>query len=175
MWPGSGPPAHRGETAVKCALCNSPALLLLAIGLVFPLVWGVRCGGTDAADSSWIKEIEEGKRELVHCARYRVSWGALPDSVDAEEATAPLRQAIAAHPGLLNRLAVECYPDGEGDIPSLSFDYLVTGMNREDRMFVVKYFARIEHPAVLAGYSCIVVADRAGKVTALCIEALPLE
>lgn len=160
---------------MKCSVRHIPALFLLAAGLGFPLITGVRCSGTDAADSSWIEEIDEGKRDLVHCARYRVSWGALPDSVDAEEVIAPLRQMIAAYPGLLNRLAGECYPDGEGDIPNLSFEYLATGMNRGDRMFVIKYFARIEHPAVLAGYSCIVVVDRAGDVTALYIEALPLE
>ncbi|KPJ53406.1 hypothetical protein AMJ39_04905 [candidate division TA06 bacterium DG_24] len=148
---------------------------VLAGALLLIVVLCIRCGGTDAAERSWLDDIEEGERDLVHCERYRVRWSAAADTAAAREAAGPVRRAVAEHPRLLNQLASECYPDGEGDIPSLEFRYQTTGQNREDGLFVVKYFARIEHPHIVAGYSCIFVVDEKSKVQALYIEALPLE
>lgn len=123
-----------------------------------------------------MKGLERGDYSSVKVGRYPHRMEILRPPSQYEAIVQDWRKVIENQPKVMNRIAENFFPEGEGDPSNLTFRFHFAGKDGENNRLILRYFAVIRNPFILAGYQVQFVFHLPSeKFAEIYVAQIPLE
>ncbi len=121
----------------------------------------------------WVDELRDGNYSIVKIDRYPYTANTMRHPTKRDELIAEVRKEIEEGIELLPVVTEHFFP---GEESRLRFKYKFTSIDEERNRLILRYFARISYPTILAGYQYqFVVNLKNGRLEQILLSEVPLE
>jgi len=139
------------------------AVLLLAVFLA----------GCFHSAPQWIQKLRSGNYSIVEIGRYPYTTHMVSSPSIYDKQINKLKKVIDKNSKIMENIAKHFF---ENERRELNFKYRFTSLNRRANVLIIRYFAQLPHPHIIAGYEVQFIVDiETHKVTKIFVREVPLE
>lgn len=121
----------------------------------------------------WVERLHNGDYSIVKIGRYPYTTKTIRHPTDRDKLISDLREKIEENIELLPVVTKQLFPGEESE---LIFKYKFTSLDESRNKLILRYFAPISSPKIIAGYQCQFVVDlKNGELEEIRMSKIPLE
>jgi hypothetical protein len=140
---------------------------------VLLLLMGILLAGCLPRTPQWIQRLQSGDYSIVEIGHYPNTTHMITSPSIYDNEITKFKKVIDKHSKIMQNTAKHFF---ENEIRELNFKYRFASLDRKANVLIIRYFAQLPYPYILAGYEEQFIVDlETHKVTKIFVREVPLE
>jgi len=121
----------------------------------------------------WIQKLKSDDYSIVEIGRYPHTTHMISSPSIYDNEINKFKKIIDKYPKIMENMAKHFF---ENERRELNFKYRFTSLDIRTNVLIIRYFAQLPHPHIIAGYEAQFIVDiETHKVTKIFVREVPLE